>query len=546
MGLSLLYGAVDRDAAAAEARTTLEHPDAVCASCHVEIYEKYERTSMARGGGVATEGLLAGGFSHRASGIDYSVFEHDGGAWMRYSRPASDARGALEGERRLELYIGSGHRGRTYLYNEDGRWYELPINFYTRRKAWDMAPAFDDAAHMPAPLAVDPNCLHCHATGVEPSLADARNHFAGLPFRQGGVGCSACHGDPSRHLAEQGRGPIENPDKLAAQQRDSACLECHLEGDAVVYRPGRSLSQFVAGDNLAEIAAYFVRANAKGGGGRATSQYEALLRSACKRASGDRLTCTTCHDPHSDPTATERVSYYRARCLSCHNQQAMATHHAEQPDCAACHMPTRSTVDISHEQVTDHDIEAHAKRQAAAPAQSGEGIELAPVGNFGAGSRELGLAYAQFAERGDRQAGEKALRLLSEVAPGRTADVEVLVRLGYLQQVSGDLAGARASLKAALAANPWEPSALGNLAVIDAGSGNVQEAIELLERLVEVDPEQTTAGLNLAYIECRLKRPEVAEALLRRLERSNPDNPQLREFLKSGNYMGQHCSLAAR
>ena len=522
----------------------LDHPDQVCASCHSEIYKKYEQSSMARGSGLATDGLIPGSFHHKPSGVDYKVFERDGAGWMSYSRPATDPKGALAGERRLEYYIGSGHRGRTYLYNEDGRWYELPINFYTRRNLWDMAPAFDNAANMPAPLPTDPNCLHCHSTGGQPALSDVRNHYADGPFRQGGIGCSACHGDPAKHLAEHGHGAIVNPGKLPAAQRDSACIQCHLEGDAVIYRPGKSLAKFVPGDNLSDTAVYFVRSTQQTGGARATSQYEALLRSACKRAIGDKLTCTTCHDPHYDPPVAERVAYYRSRCLSCHTKPAMATHHLEQPDCAKCHMPSRSTVDISHEQVTDHDIETRPASQSTLHLQSlNESVELVPVGGFAAGDREFGLAYAQLAQRGDRAAAKTALRLLSKLPPATVPDPEVSVRLGYLQQITGDSTNAKSSYAAALAINPMEPTALANLAVIDASSGHVPEAIRLLERLVDADPSQTAAGLNLAFIECNLNKPPEARSLLQRLQHSNPDDPQLRQYLQTGNYGGQHCSL---
>nr|WP_246408873.1 tetratricopeptide repeat protein [Granulicella aggregans] len=531
-------------------RATLENPDAACAACHQTIYDKYRQTGMARGSGVAMDGLIAGGFHHAPSGVDYRVFERDGAAWMSYSRPAKaapdTARGALEGERRVEFYVGSGHRGRTYLFNESGRWYELPINYYTRRAAWDMAPAFDNVTAMPAPLPVDPNCLHCHATDVQASLQDARNHYAAAPFRQGGIGCSACHGDPTRHLADKGHGPIVNPGKLPVAERDSACIQCHLEGDAVVYRPGRSLAQFRPGDKLSDIAVYFVRASEPGDGRRATSQYEALLRSACKRASGDKLTCTTCHDPHSAPSAAERVSYFRARCLACHTESAMATHHSEQQDCATCHMPTRKTVDISHEQVTDHDIEARPASQGGlqlATLGANDMSKLVAVGGFEAGDRETGLAYAQLAGHGDRAAARTALGLLSKLPARAPAGVDVAVRLGYLEQISGDAGKAAASYKSALETDPWEPTALANLAVLDAGSGRVPEAINLLQRLVDADPSRTAAGLNLAFIECSLDRREKAAALLERLRRSNPDDPQLRRFADTGEYAGQRCLL---
>lgn len=180
-----------------------------------------------------------------------------------------------------------------------------------------------------------------------------------------------------------------NPAKLAPAQRDSVCLQCHLEGDAAIYRAGESLAAYRPGEDLANFVVYFVDARNQEGGGRATSQYEALLRSACKRASGDKLTCTTCHDPHDSPTRDVRVSFYRNKCLACHTGERMAKeHHPELQDCAACHMPTRETTDISHEQLTDHDIE---RRPRESSIRNREGpVELVSVGGVNAETVSLG------------------------------------------------------------------------------------------------------------------------------------------------------------
>ena len=224
--------------------------------------------------------------------------------------------------------------------------------------------------------------------------------------------------------------------EAASTARDSVCLQCHLEGDAAIYRAGESLAAYRPGEDLARFVVYFVDASRAEDGGRATSQYEALLRSACKRASGDKLTCTTCHDPHGSPTAAERVGFYRGKCLACHTGEKMATeHHPEQQDCAVCHMPTRQTTDVSHEQLTDHDIERVPGK--ARVERISVRTKLIPVGGVSAGDRELGLAYAQFAERGNQQAGEKALALLRKAEAEGANDAESHVRLGFLEQVSG-------------------------------------------------------------------------------------------------------------
>ncbi|RXH54350.1 tetratricopeptide repeat protein [Granulicella sibirica] len=532
--LCALFIPASRQAAESPAKThPLADPDKACAQCHEAIYEHYEKTSMARGSGLATEGLLPGELHHKASGSDYRVFLRDSDAWMSYSESSTGA----QGERRLLYFIGSGRHGRTYLYQLEGQWFELPINFYTRRSTWDMAPAYDKATTIPAPPPTDANCLHCHATQVQQPLPTARNRYADAPFVQGGVGCSACHGDPSQHLAQHGHGPILNPAKLSPAKRDSTCLQCHLEGDAVVYRPGKSLAQFQPGEELSATALYFVRASQQAGGGRASSQYEALLRSACKRAVGDALTCTTCHDPHSSPAAAERVSFFRSKCLNCHAAQA-ADHHPEQQDCATCHMPTRNTSDISHEQSTDHNIQARPSAPSLLKSD-----DLVPVGPAKPTDREYGLAYAQLARRGNRAAGERALALLTKAQQSGANDAQVDLQLAFLQQISQHPVQARANYEAALQQDPYDPTSLANLAVIDASSNRVEEAVVLLKKLVSADPSQTPAGLNLAFIECRLGRKQEALAVLHRMVEFNPGDVQVHIFLSTGAYAGQHCPL---
>jgi tetratricopeptide (TPR) repeat protein len=400
-----------------------------------------------------------------------------------------------------------------------------------------MAPNYGDSTRMPGPLPVDPNCLHCHATGVAASL-NTRNRFPGPPFTQGGLACITCHGDPAAHLAQGGRGPIVNPDKLPVEQRDSACIQCHLEGDAVIYRPGRSLSQFHVGDNLRDIAVYFVFASQASGGARATSQYEALLQSACKRGSGDRLTCTTCHDPHSSPPPEERVAFFRGKCLGCHSNPSIATrHHPEQPDCAVCHMPTRDTTDISHAQVTDHDIQRYPSA-----ANQRENETLAAVGGFAASDRDFGLAYAQLAQHGNRKAGEQALALLSRAEKAGASDEQLHLNLGFLDQVSGRQNEARAEYILALQADPHDLAARTNLAVLEAGSGKLQDSLRLLDEVFTADPSQTSAGLNLAFLQCSLGHPDKAHHIVARLQALDPDSPQAREFIRTGKYGGNTCA----
>ena len=94
-----------------------------------------------------------------------------------------------------------------------------------------------------------------------------------------------------------------NPAKLSAERRDSICMQCHLEGNAAVEQAGHTLNDFHPGDRLSDTVHYFVLEGGSNDGFRALSQTEALARSLCKRRSGDKMSCTSCHDPHASPSA---------------------------------------------------------------------------------------------------------------------------------------------------------------------------------------------------------------------------------------------------
>jgi tetratricopeptide (TPR) repeat protein len=526
-------------------------PDAACAGCHSSIYEHYEATPMARASGAAINGLIQRSFTHAASDVHYRIFERDGADWLSYARPETAAGGYLKGEVKLAYFIGSNTRGRTYLFDRDGYWFETPVNWYAKKRVWDMAPNFLGAREMPLTLPVDANCLHCHVSGVAAALPGARDHFTGAPFARGGIGCASCHGDAAEHVRTKGKTPVLNPAKMDAARRDSVCLQCHLEGETAAYRLGHSLADYRPGEALFDSVTYFVHQGEVGPQERATSQDEALLQSACKRASGDRMTCTTCHDPHaSETTATPagRVAYYRAKCLGCHTGARYATmHHPEQRDCATCHMPRAASEDIAHEQVTDHRIQivttaSEHPHEAAREAKKSE--ILVPIGEEKATDRELGLAYAQMAQHGDRASGETALALLRKaeaLEPATARDTELHTELGFLEQQSGDIHAADREYRAALAADPDDSTARGDLAILFADTGDYATAVRLWQRVFDADPAQAAAGYNLALGQCRLGLKDDAETTLKRLLRFAPDDQRARALAAAFAGGTRHC-----
>jgi len=508
-------------------------PDSQCASCHRDVCERYKQTPMARASGPAADGFLPADFVHSASGVHYRITEDGGRVWLSYERGAQTrgASGSLEGRQELRYFIGSGRRGRTYLFEQQGYWFETPINWYGKKKVWDMAPSFLGARAMPLTLPVDPGCLHCHASGAASALPDARNHYAGEPFAAGGITCAACHGDGGAHVASAGKVHMPNIDALEPVRRDSVCLNCHLEGQVGVARLGRRIENFKPGDDLFHYTLFFVYRNENGSGGRATSQWEALLRSACKRGSGDQLTCTTCHDPHGSPAPEARVAFYRQKCLACHNAAGFAErHHAENPDCTACHMARPPSNDIAHEQVTDHWIRKSVSGERLPVATSGT---LTTVGAMTASDRDMGLAYAQMATRGDQAAGVRAMELLKKAeqqSAGARGDHELHAQLGFLEQIDGRTDEAAQEYRLALEADAYDGLAAGDLALIEVKRHNVTEAIRLWRSVTEHDPTQAAAAMNLAVVECAEGERDATLETLTRLLEFAPDDEGARQF----------------
>jgi Flp pilus assembly protein TadD len=178
------------------------------------------------------------------------------------------------------------------------------------------------------------------------------------------------------------------------------------------------------------------------------------------------------------------------------------------------------------------------------PKNAHGGGSLTPIGEEKAGDRELGLAYAQMAQRGDRQSGETALVLLRKaevLEAATTKDAELHTELGFLEQESGDIHTADREYRAALAADPEDGTARGDMAVLFAGTDDYATAVRLWQRVFEADPAQTAAGYNLALGQCRLGRRDDAEATLKRLLLFAPDNQRARALAVALAGGAQHC-----
>lgn len=483
---------------------------------------------MGSASGVALPALIPGELNHSASGVRYRIYARDGKAWLSVTRED----GSLKESRELLYFIGSGGRGRTYLFEVDGFYFESPVNWYTQAQRWDMTPAYKAATTAPLNLPAAVSCLHCHTSGFRAPHDGTQNEYGAPLFAAEGVSCERCHGPAEEHLRSGAK--MRKIEELSASKRDSICMQCHLEGNAAIEQPGKHIYDFRPGDELSEYVHYLVLSSDTEARPRAVSQFEALAQSQCKRKAGDALRCTTCHDPHGEVPAAEKAAYYRKKCAGCHGEGFAATHHKENPDCTACHMPKLASGDVAHTQATDHRILRNAmtkERNDGCVASAGKRLERFPAGNP-ATERDLVLGWLAVADSGNEFAAAEADKVLPQAVKNNPKDPLLLTAYAYRELVHGRAGHAKELYVAALEIEPTSIDAKANLGVIEAQSGSVERALELWNSAFAQAPWRSSIGMNLAQLDCSLGKTKDAEEALRRTLQFNPDLAKGRQMLE--------------
>jgi len=223
-----------------------------------------------------------------------------------------------------------------------GRLQALPLAWDVRAGEW-----FDLFQHDPRKpedwghwtnrgMNANAQCLFCHTTGYDKGYQPATDTYDSR-WAEIGVGCEACHGPGSAHVAFQkakrgGRDPYVGID---ADRMLSTCASCHSRRvDRAAWRPGeRFLDVFEP--ELLDTPAYYPDGQVK------EELYEVVsFESSVMRSKGVR--CWNCHDLHGNGARAPG----NAVCRQCHAppyDSEQHTHHKADGaggSCIACHMPT--------------------------------------------------------------------------------------------------------------------------------------------------------------------------------------------------------------
>ncbi len=317
--------------------------DAECAKCHTSIAQTQQTTAMGRASAPADSSEILRQNSPLSfhSGIHaYEIARK--GTSFQFSVSDGNELGAAT----LSWAFGLGNKGQTYLYRENGSWYESRLSFYKALQGLeattgDMAAksySLDEALGRPMDAGDARRCFGCHTSQ---STTSGRFHpETAIP----GVRCESCHGAGSKHVAamkagkiDAGRAAILNPRKLAPVASVDFCGACHRTWGDVV-------DEGIVGVASVRFQPY------------------RLENSRCWSTGDARLTCIACHNPH-EPLGHDAESY-DAKCLQCHLTTADPKRTKDHPgaacrvatsNCVSCHMP-KVEIPSMHAPFTDHFI----------------------------------------------------------------------------------------------------------------------------------------------------------------------------------------------
>ncbi len=325
---------------------------AACAKCHAQKFASQSLTSMAHASTLAPNSELLQ--SHPQLGFNLGEYKYELVTKNGQSQ-LSVASKAGKTTKDLEWAVGNGSFGQSYVYRENGKYYEGQLSFYTVSDGLDittghslgMPQNLEMAAGGYTPPASIRQCFGCHFTASTTS-----NRFN--PDQAViGVTCEACHGPGLQHVvlmtsgAQDAKGSIMNPAHLDPAASVDFCGACHrTPADAVL-------------QGLSKMGILNVRL-----------QPYRLERSKCWGKGDSRVTCVACHDPHAEVKRDSQ--FYDSKCLRCHTvgpSTKLAVNHPGRTckvgtkDCVTCHMP-KIEVPGTHSNFTDHWIRIARKGEA--------------------------------------------------------------------------------------------------------------------------------------------------------------------------------------
>jgi tetratricopeptide (TPR) repeat protein len=388
-------------------------------------------------------------------------------------------------------------------------------------------------------------------------VADTVNRYRSPIFHGYTIGCERCHGPGELHVRRHERGEelaevdttIVNPRHLERTLRESVCEQCHLQGEVRVLRRGRSTFDYRPGLPLHLFMSVFVRPASQGETRKFVGHVEQMHASCCFVASGGKMGCSTCHDPHQLPAAQERVGYYRERCMSCHEEKACSLpasvrlQKSKQDSCIDCHMPAGKS-DVPHASITDHSIPRQVELPPPEHPPNRFRPNEIPFVHFHRDlvelkdpeiGRDLGIALMdrieRYPERIRQVLGQDALPLLENALQRDDADLPAGQAKANALWVTGRADEAAAAFEAVLTKAPLHEAALHSAANLAMEQERADVARGYWERAIRTNPWRYEFHYGLAAARAQLRDWPGAVDECQRALQMNPFKWEVRKLL---------------
>jgi hypothetical protein len=543
-----------------------------CSRCHLEIYQRYSQTDMGRSMSLVSPTFLHNTplpASHLNERLNrkFEVYAKDDKLYQSESGVAADGKETFRSEHPMEWVIGTGMNGFGVILQRDQYLFQAPLSFYSRTNTWGPSPGYaltDLGFNRP----ILPGCIFCHS-GRPNSIAGGSGQFESKPFSVLAIGCESCHGPGAAHVSAMENGGakgtsaqdksqesldtrIVNPSRLTHYLSDNICMACHQTGDVRVLKPGKTYQDVRPGAPLDDTLSILIVPPTRESPPSSdhVEHYYSMTLSKCYRASQGRMSCTTCHDPHEEPSREEAPAYFAAKCMTCHTNRSCklpveTRMHSKPPnDCISCHMPRRDIEVISHSSATNHRIVARPDEpfpdvtfKQTRPSLP-DLIHLNPARTPVPGQEAPPLplltllqAYGELAENKPEYVGSY-LKVLAQLEREQPNDPLVQAALGRKDLKSGDYQSAVVHLRRALAIRSNVETTYADLADALTHLGETEEALPLLERAIELNAFNPTTRKMLVVILIQTKQYAKAREALEQYMDRFPQDDFMRQMLE--------------
>ncbi len=326
----------------ADPRGVLYAGSATCTPCHGKIGTAFRATAHFVSTRVAGRATISGSFATGRNRLNtasdtYLEMDQNNDAFFQ----TLYVRGKELRREPFELVMGSV-KGQSYIYRQNGAFFQLPVSWFSTGAAWMLSPGFS-AANPAFDRPVTRRCFECHSSWVSETAATDSTQAVW------NIDCERCHGPAAAHVDFHRRHPQEKAPQaiavmasLSREKRIDLCATCH---GGTQYTMLRSTFGFQPGDSL---AAYRI-ADFTGTLPIDVHGNQTALLKGSKCYLNSNMDCSTCHNVHENQR--NNAASFNQACKNCHSpshDNICVLAKTDDPaflsaNCIHCHMPAQAS-----------------------------------------------------------------------------------------------------------------------------------------------------------------------------------------------------------